>query len=336
MLVLTTERLRLRWFAPGDEAYVLEQLQQDSWKLNINDPGVRDLAAAKFWMDEKLIRPGWEKGLGLWAVELLGDDERISRSPGRPKNDFAPSGGRSSMSRTGGTIIGMAGVLQRDYLPAPDIGYALLPRFWGQGYAREAARACLDYAREVLGEPRLMATTAPFNQASGRLLQDLGMGYLETQQFAGVEGVSKVYSVGEAALIGDEETRIADLLRRFFAVFNNQDGRNPSLAALPYMLAPQAVISRADDAGLHRLSLEEFVLPRAELLRPGGRLQQFEESIMEQRIDRYGRIAQAWLRYRKQGVLDGEAFEAEGIKTVQLLNTGRRWQIAALAWEDLA
>jgi RimJ/RimL family protein N-acetyltransferase len=307
MLVLTTERLRLRWFAPGDEAYVLEQLQQDSWKLNINDPGVRDLAAAKFWMDEKLLRLYWEKGLGLWAVERASD----------------------------GALVGMCGILQRDYLPVPDIGYALLPRFWGQGYAREAAKACLDYAREVLGEPRLMASTAPSNDASGRLLEGLGLRYLETTQFAGVEGLSKVYSTAEAPTPDDDE-RITDLLRRFFAVFNNQDGRSPNLAALPYMLAPQALISRADDAGLHRLSAEEFVLPRAELLRPGGRLQQFDEAIVEQRIARHGRIAQAWLRYRKQGLLDGQAFEAEGFKTVQLLNTGRRWQIAAVAWEDLA
>jgi RimJ/RimL family protein N-acetyltransferase len=309
MLVLTTERLRLRWFAPGDEAYVLEQLQQESWKLNINDPGVRDLGAAKFWMEEKLLSLYWSKGLGLWAVERSSD----------------------------GVLIGMAGVLQRDYLPVPDIGYALLPRYWGQGYAREAARACLDYARDVLGEHQLMASTAPFNEASGRVLEDLGMRYLETRQFDGVEGLSKVYSTGAAAAAAadDDDARIADLLRRFFAVFNNQDGHSPSLAALPYMLVPQALISRADDGGLHRMSVEEFVLPRAELLCPGGRLQQFDEAIVEQRIDRQGRIAQAWLRYRKQGVLDGGAFDAEGIKTVQLLNTGRRWQIAAVAWEDL-
>ncbi|MCV2370286.1 GNAT family N-acetyltransferase [Roseateles oligotrophus] len=307
MLVLTTDRLRLRWFAPGDEAYVLEQLQQDSWKLNINDPGVRDLGAAKFWMEEKLLSQYWGKGLGLWAVERTSD----------------------------GVLMGMAGVLQRDYLPAPDIGYAFLPRYWGQGYAREAARACLAYARDVLGEPRLMASTAPFNEASGRVLEDLGMRYLETQQFAGVEGLSKVYSMGEPAPAGDEQARIADLLKRFFAVFNNQQGRCPSLAALPYMLLPQAIISRADDAGLHPMSVEDFVRPRAELLRPGGRLQQFDEAIIEQRIDHYGRIAQVWARYRKQGLLDGQAFEAEGVKTLQLLNTGRRWQIAALAWEDL-
>ncbi|MCV2360663.1 GNAT family N-acetyltransferase [Paucibacter sp. TC2R-5] len=308
MLVLTTERLRLRWFAPGDEAYVLEQLQQDSWKLNINDPGVRDLGAARFWMEEKLIRPCWEKGLGLWAVERGSD----------------------------GVLMGMAGILQRDYLPVPDIGYALLPRYWGQGYAREAARACLDYAREVLGEPQVMATTAPFNEASGRLLEDLGLRYLETTQFAGVEGLSKVYATGEPTAAAEEEARIAGLLRRFFAVFNTRQGRNPCLAALPYMFLPEAVISRADDTGLHRMSVQDFVLPRAELLRPGGRLQQFDEAITQQRIERHGRIAQAWLRYRKQGVLDGEAFEAEGVKTVQVLNTGRRWQIAALAWEDLA
>jgi RimJ/RimL family protein N-acetyltransferase len=339
MLVLKTERLRLRWFEPGDEAYVLEQLQEESWKRNISDPGVQDLGAAKFWMEAKLLPQYWGQGLGLWAVELIGDDEQASRLPGRPKNDLAPEGGRPGMPRTGGTIIGMAGVLQRDYLPVPDIGYAFLPRFWGAGYAREAVQACVTYAHDVLGESRLMATTEPSNDASGRVLEAVGMRYLETRIISDHTAPSKLYQLGE---LGDleaadnDDQRISELLGRFFLAFNNQDGRVPNLAALPYWLLPEAIVSRADDAGLHRMSVQEFVQPRAELLRPGGRLQQFDEAIVEQRIDRYGRIAQVWLRYRKQGLLDGQAFEAEGVKTVHLLNTGRRWQIAALAWEDLA
>ena len=321
MLVLTTDRLRLRWFAPGDEAYVLEQLQEESWKRNISDPGVQELGAAKFWMEEKLLSQYWGQGLGLWAVELIGDD------------DGAP---RPGMPRTGGTIIGMAGVLQRDYLPVPDIGYAFLPRYWGAGYAREAVQACVDYAREVLGEPQLMASTEPSNDASGRVLEAVGMGYLETRTIGDHTGPSKLYQLGEVVSPDGEEARIDDVLRRFFLAFSNKDGRSPNLAALPYWLLPEAIVSRADDAGVHRMSVQEFVLPRLELLQPGGRLQQFDESITEQRIERFGRIAQVWLRYRKQGLLDGQAFEAEGVKTVQLLNTGRRWQIAALAWEDLA
>jgi RimJ/RimL family protein N-acetyltransferase len=306
MLVLKTERLRLRWFAPGDEAHVLAQLQEDSWKRNINDPGVRELEAARFWMQEKLLKHYWGVGLGLWLVERNSD----------------------------GVAIGMCGLLQRDYLPVPDIGYAFLPRFWGQGYAREAAQSCLVYGREILGEPRLMATTATFNEASGRVLEALGMQHVDTRQFEGVEGLSKVYSTGPALEPLSDEQQISDLLRRFFRVFNNQNGQHPALAALPYMLLPQALICRADDGGLQPMTVQQFVEPRYELLM-GGRLQQFDESITEQRMDRQGRIAQAWLRYRKAGVLDGQAFEAFGQKTLQLVQTGRRWQIAAVAWEDL-
>ncbi|MCV2351355.1 GNAT family N-acetyltransferase [Paucibacter sp. Y2R2-4] len=303
---MKTERLLLRWFAPGDEAHVLAQLQEDSWKLNINDPGVRELEAARFWMQEKLLKPYWGAGLGLWLVARSSD----------------------------GVAVGMCGLLQRDYLPVPDIGYAFLPSFWGQGYAREAAQACRDYGREVLGEPRLMATTATFNEASGRVLEAIGMQHVDTRQFEGVEGLSKVYATGPALEPRSEEQQISDLLQRFFRVFNNQDGRLPALAALPYMLLPQALICRADDGGLQQMTLQQFVEPRYELLM-GGRLQQFDESITEQRLDRQGRVAQAWLRYRKAGVLDGQAFEAFGQKTVQLVKTGRRWQIAAVAWEDL-
>ncbi len=306
MFVLTTERLRLRWFAPGDEAHVLAQLQEDSWKRNISDPGVHDLEGASHWMHSKLIELYWRSGLGLWLVER--------------RSDAVP--------------VGMCGLLQREYLPVPDIGYAFLPQFWGQGYAREAAQACVAYAREALGEPRLMATTATFNDASGRLLESLGLRYVETTQFEGVEGLSKVYDSGLAAAPLSEEQQIEDLLRRFFRVFNNQNGRLPTLAALPYLMLPQALICRGDDSGLQQMTLQQFALPRYELLM-GGRLQQFDESITEQRIDRQGRIAQAWLRYRKAGVLDGQAFEAYGQKTVQLVQTGRRWQIAAVAWEDL-
>ena len=55
-----------------------------------------------------------------------------------------------------------------------DIGFALLPAFRRQGYAREAASATLEYARGVLGRGRIAAITSPDNEASAKLLQGLG------------------------------------------------------------------------------------------------------------------------------------------------------------------
>jgi RimJ/RimL family protein N-acetyltransferase len=45
-----------------------------------------------------------------------------------------------------GLPIGICGLVKRNYLDDIDLGYALLPRYWGQGYAYEAAKAVLDYA----------------------------------------------------------------------------------------------------------------------------------------------------------------------------------------------
>ena len=68
----------------------------------------------------------------------------------------------------------MCGILRRDGLDVPDLGFALLERFWGNGYAREAAAATLAHAGETLGLKRILAITAPRNLASARLLAAVG------------------------------------------------------------------------------------------------------------------------------------------------------------------
>ena len=70
-----------------------------------------------------------------------------------------------------GTAIGICGLLKRDILPEPDIGYALLPEFWSQGYAHESATAVLHNARNVLGLNRILAVVNPDNASSIRLLE---------------------------------------------------------------------------------------------------------------------------------------------------------------------
>ncbi len=69
----------------------------------------------------------------------------------------------------------MCGLVQRDTLPEIDVGYALMPAFRGQGYAREAAQACVQYGHEVLGLTEIWGITSPNNTPSARVLQQVGL-----------------------------------------------------------------------------------------------------------------------------------------------------------------
>ncbi|MBV9931103.1 MAG: GNAT family N-acetyltransferase [Alphaproteobacteria bacterium] len=56
-----------------------------------------------------------------------------------------------------------------------EIGWRLREDAWGHGYAKEAASACLDFAFETLGAPRVVAITVPGNSASWGLMRRLGL-----------------------------------------------------------------------------------------------------------------------------------------------------------------
>ena len=72
------------------------------------------------------------------------------------------------------TPIGSCGLVTREELPFPDLGYALLPEYCRHGYTHEACLAVLDNARIEHALRCLAAVTAIDNVASNRLLQKLG------------------------------------------------------------------------------------------------------------------------------------------------------------------
>lgn len=80
-----------------------------------------------------------------------------------------------TLLKAGATPIGLCGLVKRDTLEHPDVGYAFLPEFWSRGYAFEAAAAVLDYARDVLGLRQILAVVSPDNDSSIRLLKRLGL-----------------------------------------------------------------------------------------------------------------------------------------------------------------
>lgn len=57
------------------------------------------------------------------------------------------------------------------------LGFHLLPRHWGRGYAPEAALAVIEYARSVLKAKTLFAGHHPQNDKSRRVLESLGFEY---------------------------------------------------------------------------------------------------------------------------------------------------------------
>lgn len=59
-----------------------------------------------------------------------------------------------------------------------EIGFHLRRKFWGRGYASEAAAKVINYCFETLGAHKLFAGHHPENMASGRLLARLGFRYI--------------------------------------------------------------------------------------------------------------------------------------------------------------
>lgn len=144
---LTTQRLLLLPFTLADATFIVQLLNSPGWLQFIGDRNVHSEDEAKAYLLSGPLKSYADHGFGLWRVEL-----KESRTP-----------------------IGMCGLLQRDYLENPDIGFALLPDYTGKGYAFEAANATLDHAARALNITTVSAIVQPDNTASVGLLHKLGM-----------------------------------------------------------------------------------------------------------------------------------------------------------------
>lgn len=90
--------------------------------------------------------------------------------------------------------IGMCGLLKRDYLKDPDIGFAFLPAFMNSGYAYEIAQATLAYANKELKLPKINAIVLADNVRSIRLLEKIGLRFVETLVPPSSDELLQVYS----------------------------------------------------------------------------------------------------------------------------------------------
>lgn len=147
--ILQTARLTLTPIEPG----MLAELHA----LFIN-PSVR-----RYLLDDQCVTNQWtadivatsqrqfgEAGYGLWAIRRAG---------------YRP-------------IIGVCGYAVFDQL---QLLYALLPEYWGQGFATEAARAVVDYSFTAAGMTAIVAAADLLNTASFGVMERLGMTYQQSK-----------------------------------------------------------------------------------------------------------------------------------------------------------
>lgn len=81
--------------------------------------------------------------------------------------------------RGDGGFVGVLGLqnvnFDEHFTPAVEIGWRLMPRYWGQGLASEAAQATLAFAFESLQLAEVVAFTVPANLRSRAVMQRIGM-----------------------------------------------------------------------------------------------------------------------------------------------------------------
>src|SRR5262245_17861704 len=165
--VIKTERLCVRKFVEADAQFITGLLNQASFIRFIGDKKVRTRDDARKYLNDGPMESYRRYGYGLCCVELK--DTKAA--------------------------IGMCGVLKRDSLPDPDLGFAFLPEYWGKGYAFEAAVAVLDHARDVLKLPRVLAITTPDNDASIKLLERLGFQFQRVMKLSSDADEVKLFSL---------------------------------------------------------------------------------------------------------------------------------------------
>ncbi len=161
MQTLETERLRLRAFTTDDAPFVLTLLNEPSFLRFIGDKKVRNLFHARQYLLTGPITSYERNGFGLLLV-----DHKDTNVP-----------------------IGMCGLLKRDELPEPDIGFAFIPGYWRQGFAFEAATAVMNDARERLKLTNVLAIVNPDNESSIKLLERLGL------RFERIKGDVNLYAL---------------------------------------------------------------------------------------------------------------------------------------------
>ena len=145
MSILETDRLILSELKTKDAKFIHKLYNDQDFINYIGDKGIHSVQDALSFINTGLKQSYKNHGHGLYLVKLK--DE---------------------------TSIGVCGLLKRDDLDLPDIGFAILPDYRRMGFIYEASKAVIEDGKNRLYFDSLFAITTPDNIGSINLLKKLG------------------------------------------------------------------------------------------------------------------------------------------------------------------
>lgn len=164
---IETNRLKLRAFCQNDVGDYLG-LVGDAGAMRYIGTG-RTLNAEEAWVQIATILGHWQlRGYGLWALE----------------------------DKQTGDLVGRAGLYNPDGWPGLEVGWALIPRFQGQGFATEAGAAALNFAFGEVGADAIISCIQPGNAPSIAVAERLGQRYVRNDLLQGIR--VHIYGVDRA------------------------------------------------------------------------------------------------------------------------------------------
>ena len=160
MLILETERLIVRKWVPDDWKRFRTLFTDPRVMQYIGDGQPWSDRRLKRWVDES-IEIEKTRGWVLWPLVHREESE----------------------------VIGFCG-FWHGFPPDVEMGWRLLPGYWGQGLMTEAASALMDHGFATYGFKRLVAVAQPANFASIRVMEKIGMTFERKFKYQGIEVVS--------------------------------------------------------------------------------------------------------------------------------------------------
>ncbi len=87
-----------------------------------------------------------------------------------------------------GKLIGSGGIYYKKESGSYNMGYNIMKDCWHQGYTTEAARAMIDFGIKVLKAKRFTASHAKDNPNSGKVMEKVGLHYVEDGHYDSLDG----------------------------------------------------------------------------------------------------------------------------------------------------
>ena len=160
-IILATERLILRTWQPSDLP-LMAAIGADPLVME-HFPSTQDLNETKIFL-ERMTEQYKKFGYTIYAVEL------------KDTHEFIGSIGLNNITFT---IPCLASIKS----PHVEIGWRLAAKYWGKGYASEAALAVLNHAFSELNIPEIFSFTATTNLKSQRVMEKIGLHHAEEDDF---------------------------------------------------------------------------------------------------------------------------------------------------------